>query len=279
MASESDTSGRDAVIARFAARQHGLITAAQLREAGMTSASISGRVRSRRLHRLHRGVYSVGYTAESQEAMWMAAVLACGPSAVLSHRSAAALWKMLRPMEGPVEVSVPTRNGRRPRRAIRVHRRAALSPRAVTSRDRIPVTAPWQTIEDLRGVVPPNLRRRALRQAEVRRLALGPHHRGDRTRSDLERRFLDLCRRNRIPPPLVNVRVGRWTVDFLWPEERVAVEADSWRFHGGSVAFEDDHARDADLRRRGYAVLRFTERQIDEEEAPVAADLAAALRR
>ena len=147
----------------------------------------------------------------------------------------------------------------------------------MTVRNLIPVTTPWQTIKDLRGIVSPSLRRRALRQAEVKRFAMGPRAGGDRTRSDLERRFLALCRRNRIPKPLVNVRIGRWTVDFLWPEQRVVVETDSWRFHGGSVAFEDDRARDLDLRLRGYSVHRFTERQIREEEAVVAADLAAAL--
>ncbi len=207
----------------------------------------------------------------------MAAVLACGPSAVLSHRSAAALWNLLRPMNGPVDVSVPSQNGRKARRGIRVHRRRSLSPQAVTVRDLIPVTTPWQTIEDLRGVVSPGLQRRALRQAEVQRYALGPADRGDRTRSDLERRFLRLCRRNGIPTPLVNIKIGRWTVDFIWPEQRVVVETDSWRFHGGSVAFENDHARDLDLRRRAYAVHRFTERQIREQETVVAEDLASAL--
>lgn len=157
----------------------------------------------------------------------MAAVLAYGPLAVLSHRSAAALWGLLRPMDGPVDVSVPSQYGLKARRGIRVHRRRSLSPQAVTARDLIPVTTPQQTTEDLRGVVSPNLVRRALRQAEVQRLALGPRNRGDRTRSDLDRRFLDLCRRHRIPPPLVNVRIGRWTVDFLWREQGVVVETDS----------------------------------------------------
>jgi very-short-patch-repair endonuclease len=234
-------------------------------------------VGTKRLHRVHRGVYAVGYPTERLEARWMAALLACGPSAVLSHRAAAALWNLLRPMEGPVDVSVPSQNGCRHRRGIRVHRRRALSPQAVTVRNLIPVSTPRQTIEDLQGVVSPNLHRRAIRQAEVQRFALGPHNRGDRTRSDLEREFLALCRHNQIPIPLVNVRIGRWTVDFLWPEQRVVVETDSWRFHGGRVAFEDDHARDLDLRRRGYAMHRFTERQIREQVAVVAADLAAAL--
>jgi hypothetical protein len=274
---KSATRRPDAAISDFALRQHGVITAAQLRQAGLSYAAISQRVKSGRLHRIHRGVYAVGHPAASQHAKWMAAVLACGPSAVLSHRSAAALWELLRPIEGPVEVSIRTKNGRRPRYGIRVHRRAGLPMQSLTIRSLIPVTVPWQTIEDLRGVVSPQLQRRALRQAEVRRLAPGPHSPGDRTRSDLELYFLNLCRRNGIPPPLVNVRIGRWTVDFLWPEHRLVVETDSWRFHGGSVAFEDDHARDLDLRRRGYAVHRFSERQIREEEDVVVFDLAAAL--
>jgi hypothetical protein len=277
MVGKSDWHGRDAAIAVFAARQHGLITAAQLREVGLSEAAISKRAATGRLHRIHRGVYSVGYPAESQEARWMAAVLASGSAAALSHRSAAALWELLRPMEGPVEVSVRTQAGRRAQPGIRIHRRAALSPQAVTVRNLIPVTSPALTLEDLRGVVSPRLRRRALRQAEVRRFALGPRGPGDRTRSDVELRFLELCHRHHIPTPLVNVRIGRWTVDFVWHEQRLVVEADSWRYHGGSVAFEDDRARDVDLRRRGYVVHRFSERQIREEDAVVAADVAAAL--
>jgi very-short-patch-repair endonuclease len=100
---------------------------------------------------------------------------------------------------------------------------------------------------------------------------------GDRTRSDLERDFLQLCRHYRLPTPEVNVRVGRWTVDFLWRRQRLAVETDSLRYHGGSVAFEDDHARDLDLRARGFDVRRFTERQVLDASAQVAADLRDAL--
>jgi very-short-patch-repair endonuclease len=100
----------------------------------------------------------------------------------------------------------------------------------------------------------------------------------DGTRSDFERDFLRLCRRHRLPPPEVNAKVGRWTVDFLWRERRLAVETDSYRTHRGSVAFEDDHLRDLQLRRAGFAVHRFTERQLESEPAAVAADLIAALR-
>ena len=172
-------------------------------------------------------------------------MLACGPSAVLSHRSAAALlgsaaadgWARRR--VGPL-----TERPQAPGRGIRVHRRRLLPPQSMTVRDLIPVTTPSADDRRPAGRRLPTLQRRALRQAEVQRFALGPANRGDRTRSDLERRFLRLCRRNRLPTTLVNVRIGRWTVDFLWPERRVVVETDSWRFHGGSVAFEDDHARD-----------------------------------
>jgi len=278
MVKESASPDRvDAAIARIAERQHGIATSAQLVSAGLSPAAIAKRVRAGRLHRVHRGVYAVGYPAVAREARWMAAVLACGPGSLLSHRSAAELWELLRPAEGPIEVTVPTQNGRRRRANLVIHRCAALPPTAHTVRNLIPVTAPWRTIEDLRGAVPPRLHRRAIRQAEVRRFALGPRTDGDRTRSDLERDFLRLCRRHRIPPPEVNVRIGRWTVDFLWRAERVVVETDSWRFHGGSIAYEDDHVRNLDLRRGGYTVFRFTERQVHQEADVVVADLCEAL--
>jgi hypothetical protein len=99
----------------------------------------------------------------------------------------------------------------------------------------------------------------------------------DGTRSDLEGDFLRICRRAGLPAPEVNVKVGRWTVDFLWRAERLVVEADSYLYHRGRIAFQDDHARELDLRARGFALRRFDERQIDEEPAAVAADIAAAL--
>jgi Transcriptional regulator, AbiEi antitoxin len=207
---------RDGEIARFAAAQHGVVTTAQLKEAGLTSAAVSKRVKAGRLHRLHRGVYAVGAPASGREAGWMAAVLACGPGAVLSHRSAAALWDLLRPIEGPIDVSVPSQNGRRRRPGIRIHRCASLRRGDITMRQLIPVTTPSRTVEDLQGIVSPQLHRRAIRQAEVQRFSLGPRIRGDRTRSDLERDFLLLCGRYGFPRPEVNVKLGRWEVDFLW---------------------------------------------------------------
>ncbi|MGE5407714.1 MAG: type IV toxin-antitoxin system AbiEi family antitoxin domain-containing protein, partial [Syntrophothermus sp.] len=113
-------------MADLAAGQHGIVTVAQLRRAGLDKSAISRRVRSGRLHRVHRGVYAVGHRPLSWKEFWMAAVLACGEAAVLSHRSAAALWGFLRPVDGPVDVSVPSRNGRAKRAGIRIHRCSTL---------------------------------------------------------------------------------------------------------------------------------------------------------
>jgi very-short-patch-repair endonuclease len=210
----------------------------------------------------------------------MAAVLAYGEGAVLSHSSAAALWGLLRPIEGAVHVSIPTQRSRRSRRGIRVHRCPSLArhegPRLTTYRDRIPVTTVQRTVDDLDGAVPPYLLRRARRQAELMRVRLRGAE-GKRSRSDLEEDFLALCHRHRLPPPETNVKLGRWEVDFLWRGQRLVVETDSFAYHRGSIAFEDDHARDLDLRRQGFAVLRFTERQVDNEPERVVADLARAL--
>lgn len=207
----------------------------------------------------------------------MAAVLASGDGAVLSHMSAAALWGLLRPVEGPVDVSTPARSGRARRVGIRLRRSTTLTSRLATKRLRIPVTTPARTIEDLEGETPPHLVRRATRQAEMAKYRLGPRVKGDRTRSDLERDFLTLCRRYGIPAPEVNVKVGRWTVDFLWREQRIAVETDFYDFHRGRIAFQDDRARELELRRHELTVHRFSELQINDEAAQVADDLRDAL--
>lgn len=215
----------------------------------------------------------------------MAAVLACGSGAVLSHGAAAVHWGLLRPLDGPVDVTVPNHNGRKRRRGIRIHRCAALGApfrtsgsqkRPITVRHHIPVTTVPRTLVDIRATLPPRLVRRAIRQAEFLGLALGEIT-TDRTRSDLERDFLRLCRRQGWPPPEVNVPIGGMTVDFLWRDARLIVETDSYATHGGTVAFEDDHDRDLRLRRLGYSVHRFSERQLEEEPGAVVEDVAAAL--
>lgn len=133
-----------------------------------------------------------------------------------------------------------------------------------------------RTIDDLRGSLPPRLVRRAIRQAEFMGLRLDGVE-SDRSRSDLEGLFLGLWRRRKLPAPEVNVKLGRWEVDFLWREQRLVVETDSFAYHRGSVAFEDDHARDLDLRSEGFTVLRFSERQLEEEPGRVVEDVARAL--
>jgi very-short-patch-repair endonuclease len=186
---------------------------------------------------------------------------------------------LLRPVQGSIDVTVPTRSGRRRRAGLRVHRVAGLTPRQCTQRKRIPVTTAARTIEDLAGMVPEWLVRRATRQAEIAGFPLGPGIETDGTRSDLETDFLALCRRHGLPRPEVNVRIGRRLVDFVWPAARLAVETDSYAFHRGSVAFEDDRARDLELRARGFEVHRFSELQVRNEPERVAADLVAALSR
>jgi hypothetical protein len=200
----------------------------------------------------------------------MAAVLACGSGAVLSHRSAAELWGLLKQRSGasPVDVSVPSQAGRAKRPGIRLHRRPGLPTGAVTRERGIPVTTAAQTIADLKGEVPPAQWRRAIRQAEVLGLPTGLAG-SDRTRSELEHLFLGLCERHGLPLPEVNVRIGRHLVDFLWRKQRLVVETDGYRYHRGQAAFEDDHARDLELRRLGYDVIRFTVRQITESPTDV----------
>jgi very-short-patch-repair endonuclease len=267
----------DQVIAEMAARQHGVVTRKQLLCVGVSSDQIKVRTSSGRLHRLHRGVYAVGHRPVSRRGFWMAAVLACGDGAVLSHRSAAELWELLRPQKGLINVSTPVRSGRSKRDGIRLHRCSSLVAGMTTQRHNIPVTTPARTISDLRGIVPPWQWRRAVRQAELAGYRLGPELETDGTRSDLEGDFLRIVRDAGLPAPEVNVKLGRWTVDFLWRSERLVVETDSYRYHRGRIAFQDDHARELDLRRRGFEVRRFDERQIEEEPGLVGADLMDAL--
>jgi very-short-patch-repair endonuclease len=256
-----------------------VISVGQLREAGLSEDAIRGRVGAGRLHRVYRGVYAVGHFGLSVEGQWMAAVLACGDGAALSHRAAAGLWRLLDWSGGAIDVSVPTTSGRARRAGVRLHRRVALGRRLQGVRNGIPVTTPAQTLADLRGQVSPSQVRRAIRQAEVRGLRTGLERTREPTRSELEDLFLRLCRRRRLPMPAVNVRVGSHEVDFFWRRQRLVVETDGYRYHRGSQAFEDDHARDLALRIQGFDVLRLSYRQVTEDPAKAAAAIAQALRR
>jgi very-short-patch-repair endonuclease len=269
----------DRDIARLAAGQHGVVLLAQLVAAGITERAVVRRVRSGHLHRIHRGVYAVGHPRLWKEGRWLAAVLACGEGAVLGHRGAAALWDLMPAPSGPVDVTVPGSGGRRKRPGIAVHRSTTLEPSCCTCERQIPVTTPARTIDDRRRVLRADRFDAVLRRAELLRLDAGRQEgfEPDPTRSELEHRFLRLCRRHRIPRPEVNVRLGRFLVDFLWRDERLVVETDGYRFHRTRSAFESDRARDVELRLLGYQVVRFTHMQLKDESSWVARTLRALL--
>ena len=269
MRPKSSTTDREA--AGIAARQHGVITRPQLLGASISSNGINRRIAAGRLHPVYPGVYAAGHGALSNEGRWMAAVLACGEGAVLSHRSAAQLFTLLPAAVETVHVTVPFK--RRPKHAgIAIHRSRTLTPATITARNRIPATKPWRTIQDLRRTESPEVVREAIRQADFHGFPLKDAS-TDRTRSELERMFLALCRRYGLPTPEVNVRIGPYLVDFLFREQRLAVETDGWTSHRGRQAFEDDRARGLGLRQRGFELIRLSKRQIEDEPALVAAVL------
>jgi very-short-patch-repair endonuclease len=258
------------LVAKLAARQCGVVTAAQLSTVGIHSDGVTMRVRNGRLHRVHHGVYAVGHKGLSIEGRWMAAVLAVGPEAVLSHRSAAALWRLLPSMPGVTDVLVPHQLTRRRQHGIRIHRSRTITAADRTHRRGIPVTTPARTIADLRRVIPPERLRRAIREAEVLGFDLGSAAQNQPTRSELEAVFLRLCRRHRLSMPEANVNVGPFVVDFIWRERQLIAETDGYQFHRGRQAFEDDRTRDAKLKLMGFDVIRFTYRQVIDDPRRVA---------
>jgi predicted transcriptional regulator of viral defense system len=296
---QSDWEGE---IARVAARQHGVVTLEQLRTLGMSANTVRGRVASRRLHRVHSGVFTVGHPPITPAARWLAAVLACGPGAVLSHRSAAALHRIRYSAASQIDVTSPRRTGRA-RDGIRVHRGDQLHPADTTLVDGIPCTTVARTLLDLAGLLPAEATEYAIHQVQARRLfdraemldvlersptragsALIRRIIGAQTKADLkvrsgpERRFLAICRGAGLPLPRVNFWValpdgGGYEVDFAWPDRRLVVETDSRTFHDTYRAFENDPRRDRLLMLAGWRVVRFTDRDVTERPATVAAEL------
>jgi predicted transcriptional regulator of viral defense system len=273
----------DACVARIAGRQHGVISTRQLHEAGATPGAIAHRVRAGRLHRLHHGVYAVGHRALSAEGIWMAAALAGGEDAAVSHDSAAALHGLLPSRRGAPHIVVPGRP--RPRPGLVVHGARTLGG-SVTTRRGIACTTVARTLVDVGGEGNPEATRRAwgaaasrnlLRPAElerelrhgrpgaaiVRRLlvALQATVR-QRTREELERRALALIASSDLPPPASNrvLHLGGETyeLDLAWPACRLVVELDGWSTHGDPVSFERDRRRDVDLQLAGWRVARLT---------------------
>jgi len=279
----------DREIARIAARQHGVVSLRQLGDMGVHRQGRATRTRQGWLHRVHRGVYAVGHRGLSERGRWMAAVLACGPPAVLSHISAGALWDMFparkasgawrRRRAGAIHVTVPGKDGRTHRDTIQVHHSVTLGPDQVTHKDGIPVTTPSRTLTDLRRILPQPRFAAAMREAEFLGLPLDIRLKPDGTRSEMEAAFLRLCRRHRVPSPAVNIRIAGFDVDFVWLERRLAVEVDGWDSHRTRSSFEADRARDMKLKLLGYEVVRFTWRQLTSDPEMVAVALRELLRR
>jgi very-short-patch-repair endonuclease len=278
----------DRWLADLATRQHGVVAWFQIDAAGIPRRRLDTWIALGRVFRVHRGVYAVGHRALSPQGRLMAAVLALGPAAALSHRSAAFHWGLLLRPPSTVHVTVPSRGTRRRRRGIVVHRAPGIRSEV---HDAIPVTTVAQTLLDLAATSRRTTLDHAIERAETLRLfdldALAPllaaRGAGVRalrdavaayddapTRSELERLFLQICRDHGIPRPLVNTRIGDLEVDFLWPEHRLVVETDGREWHGTRAGREDDTVRDAALALAGFWTQRFDWRIVTRRRAYVA---------
>jgi very-short-patch-repair endonuclease len=278
----------DRLIAGLAARQHGVVARRQLVELGLGRRAIGHRIDAGRLQPIHRGVYAVGHRPRTSEAAWLAAVLVAD-GAVLSHRSAAALWGIRRNDRTAVEITVPVALRQRPR--LEIHQ-ARLQSDEITTHNGIPVTTPARTLLDLAAVVRPHHVERAATEAEIRRLGSPTSRKGTAalrtllarrdvgrnvTRHQLELRFLAFLDEHRLPRPRINATVDvppkPQEVDCLWPGHRLIAELDGFATHGTRTAFEEDRERDRALLVAGYRVTRITWRQLAEDERALAGAL------
>jgi Protein of unknown function (DUF559)/Transcriptional regulator, AbiEi antitoxin len=278
---------------RLARRQWGVVSRRQLVVLGFTADRIATWLRTARLVRLHRGVYAVGHDQLRLEGRWLAAVMACGSGAVLSHRDAAQLWELRQSSSALIDVTVPSRAGRLRRRGIRVHRSGRLAAEEVTTRHGIPVTTVARTLLDLADVLDLQALRRVVTEAEYRnrfdltavnavvehnpgrrgaRLMRAIEGRQHRTRSPLEERFVAFVEKWRVEEPESGVWIGGYEVDFVWTRVDLVVELDGAAAHGTRAAFNADRLRDRRLWRAGFRTMRLTSDALDAEEE-VLADL------
>jgi very-short-patch-repair endonuclease len=284
----------DRAIGQIAEGQHGVISRAQLSELGVGQGALEHRITVGRLHPVHRGVYSiVGRRLLRRHGFWMAAVLACGPGAVVSHRAAAALWGI----RGGSRIEITVPRGRRPRDGMQLHW-AALPEDEITVHHGIPVTGIARTLLDLSAVVQRDELRSAMRQAEQLRLTdplglaplieryprkpgipilravLEEAQRGlGIVRSEFEERFQAFLLNACLPSPKTNVLIEGMEVDSAWPAQRLIVELDSRSAHDTHQAFEQDRVRDRRLEVAGWSVIRVTWRQLHDTPAELEADL------
>jgi predicted transcriptional regulator of viral defense system len=285
----------DRLIAALAEQQHGVVAVWQLLELGLGRGGIQHRVNIGRLHRIHRGVYAVGHRKLTRQGHRMAAVLAYGPDAVLSHWSAAAHWGI---GQGSYKIDVTTPYSKRSRTTIRAH---TANPHEAdrTIHDGIPVTTVARTILDLAARTRQDgltslmeaadrknlLDLTALDRAMARRpgaagtkrlkAALAAYRGPTDTRSRLERDFRRLVAKAGLPEPQFNVVVAGLTVDVYWPEWKLVVELDGEPYHNNPGAFETDRVRDATLQKVDLRVLRVTGDRLDNTPGAVLADIRA----
>lgn len=292
MGRESDTRSRRAW--ELAARQHGIVTRRQLLALGFGRRSIEHRVARGRLFRVSLGVYAVGWPALNQKRQWVAAVLAGGEGAALSHHSAAALWE-IGEQGDRIDVSVRRRCELRSR-GIRFRGRPSLAGENIVLRDDIPVTSPAQTLVDLATELDPVALERAVNNADKRDLIdpealrenLG-RFRGEPgirplwhlldklffrlSDSDLEIYFRRIVRAANLPMPLTKQRVNKFEVDFFWPDLGLVVETDGLRYHRTPSAQLRDARRDRAHVMAGMTPLRFTHYEVRYEPKRVRAEL------
>jgi very-short-patch-repair endonuclease len=269
-----------------------VVSRRQLLDAGLSPKALEVRLTRGRLLRLHPGVYAVGHAQLRREGRWLAAVLAVGPGAALSHRAAAALHG-IRESDGAVDVTM-TRRVRT--RGVVVHHTTTLHASDVTTRSGIPVTTVARTLVDLSRVLPAEsvaklvreldrlgrLDAAALREAlrtsrrqdpgpRALTAALAEHERlaTSLTLSELEDRFLVLLDAENLPRPLTNHRIEGMRVDAAWPKERLVFELDGWAYHRDRAAFQTDRARDVALVRAGWNVVRFTHTDVVDRPAHI----------
>jgi very-short-patch-repair endonuclease len=281
----------------LAKRQHGVVSRAQLLEAGYRPQSIKHRISKGRLHPVGRGVYAIGRPVLTLHGRWIAAVLSCGPDAALSHESAAALWGIRASGHRSIEVSVPMRA--RPRRwGIVVHRRGSLAGSDVTLHEGIPVTTPVCTLIDIAARLNSDQLEAAVNEADkldltdperlraaLDRTTRRPGIRALRdlldrptftlTDSQLERRFLALIRKAGLPAPETGCYVNAFKVDFHWAELGLVVETDGLRYHRTPAQQARDRIRDQAHTVAGLTTLRFTRSQVRFEAAHVVTTLSA----
>jgi Transcriptional regulator, AbiEi antitoxin len=288
----------DRAIFDLARRQHDALGRGQLIQLGLPPTAIDYRVKLGRLQVRHRGVYGLGPPA-SKRSQWMAAVLAVGPGAVLSHRSAAELWGLIDGFSAPIQVTAPAK--RRDRPSILLHR-SSVPDDERTVVDGIPVTTVPRTLLDCAPTVSERQLERLINEADVLRLydqlsiptllrryprrpgrrkltkALSKRNAGSTfTRSDLEELLIDLVDELGLWRPETNVILvfdgETFEIDALWRAERIAIELDSRQFHLTPLAFERDRRRDRKLSAAGWRPVRMTWRQLTEDRAGVGHDL------